>query len=312
MKYFVVSDIHSFCSELKHSLRKVGFNKRNKNHTLIVCGDIFDRGNEAVEVYKYLKSIPKSRCILVKGNHESLYKELLTKTFPDKYDFSNGTVRAFCNIADIDEEKLSRYYWLEQDLSLDYEQIEERLYSTWNYIRDTVAKHEITAWLDSKQWVNYYELDKYIFVHSFIPLKVRDEWKDINPFKLRLRSFCYEYNPTWRDAPDDDWEIARWGDPIENYACGYFDPEAVNGKVLVVGHWHTSDFYKRLEKIVTDTQEIYYSKNLIAIDGGVKYDAWLGYFHPQNVLVIDDSDFNVCYNQYGSKLTNMEVLNYDK
>ena len=304
MKYFVVSDIHSFCSELKYSLRKAGFNKRNKDHTLIVCGDIFDRGDETVEIYKYLKSIPKKRCILVKGNHESLYKELLTKTFPDRYDFSNGTVRAFCNIVGINEEKLSRYYWLEQDLSLDYEQIEERLYSTWNYIRDIVSKHEITTWLDSKQWVDYYELDKYIFVHSFIPLKVKDEWKDTHPFKLR--SFCYEYNHNWRNATEDEWEIARWGDPIENYECGYFDSEATNGKVLVVGHWHTSDFYKRLENTVTDTQEIYYSKNLIAIDGGVKYSAWLGYFHPQNVLVIDSTDFSKCYDR---NLNLLEIIN---
>jgi predicted phosphodiesterase len=297
MKYFVVSDIHSFCSELKYSLRKAGFNKRNRDHTLIVCGDIFDRGDETVEVYKYLKSIPKKRCILIKGNHESLYKELLTKSFPDKYDFSNGTVRAFCNIASIDEEKLSKYYWIEQGFAkgLDYDQIEEKLYSTWNQIKTIVANHEITAWLDSKQWINYYELDKYIFVHSFIPTKLKEDWKEMHPYKLR--PFCYEYKLDWRNATEDEWEIARWGDPIENFERDLFKPEADNGKVLVVGHWHTSDFYKRLENIVTDTQEIYYSKNLIAIDGGVKYSAWIGYIHPQNVLVIDSTDFDKCYDR---------------
>jgi serine/threonine protein phosphatase 1 len=76
MKYFVISDIHSFATEMKWVLRQAGFNKKNKNHTLIVCGDIFDRGNETLEVYKYLKSIPKKSCILVKGNHESLYFDL--------------------------------------------------------------------------------------------------------------------------------------------------------------------------------------------------------------------------------------------
>ena len=295
MKYFVVSDIHSFCSELKYSLRKAGFNKRNKDHTLIVCGDIFDRGNETVEVYKYLKSIPKKRCILIKGNHESLYKELLTKIFPDSYDFSNGTVKAFCNIAGVEEEKLNKYYWIEKDLSLDFEQIEERLYSTWNYVRETVTNHEITRWLDSKQWINYFELDKYIFVHSFIPVKIKDEWKEMHPYKLR--SFCYEYKSDWREASDDEWEVAAWGDPIDNFEYNLFKPEADNEKILVVGHWHTSDFYKRLENIITDTQEIYYSKNLIAIDGGVKYSAWSGYIHPQNVLVIDSADFSKCYDR---------------
>jgi predicted phosphodiesterase len=298
-KYFVVSDIHSFASELKYSLRQAGFNKKNKDHTLIVCGDVFDRGDETVETYKYLKSIPKKRCILIKGNHESLYKELLTKSFPDRYDFSNGTVRAFCNIADIDEEKLNRYYWIEQGFAngLDYDQIEEKLYSTWNQIKNIVANHEITTWLDSKQWRNYFELDKYIFVHSFIPLKVKDEWKDTHPFKLR--NFCYEYNPDWRNATDEDWEIVRWGDPIDSYTCGYFEPESEKGKTLIVGHWHTSDFYKRLENIVTDTQEIYYSKNLIAIDGGVKYSMWTGYIHPQNILIIDGENL---FDRYYNKL----------
>lgn len=40
MKYFVISDIHSFATEMKWVLRQAGFNKKNKYHTLIVCGDI--------------------------------------------------------------------------------------------------------------------------------------------------------------------------------------------------------------------------------------------------------------------------------
>lgn len=298
-KYFIVSDIHSFCEELKYSLRKAGFNKRNKDHILIVCGDVFDRGGETVEVYKYLKSIPKKRCILIKGNHEQLYKELLTKTFPDRHDFSNGTVRAFCNIAGISEEKLNKFYWIEKGLvsGLDFEEIEDKMYSTWKQVQTIVASHEITTWLASKQWKNYYEVDNYIFVHSFIPTKIKDEWKEMHPYKLK--SFCYEYDPDWRNASDDDWELATWGDPIENYEYELFKPEADNGKVLVVGHWHTSDFYKRLDKIPTDTQKIYYSKNLIAIDGGVKYSSIIGYIHPQNVLVYDGEN---CFDQYGNKL----------
>lgn len=27
-----------------------------------------------------------------------------------------------------------------------------------------------------------------------------------------------------------------------------------------------------------------------------------GYYHPQNVLVINDKDFNKCYDQYGTEL----------
>ena len=53
MKYFIVSDIHSFYTELKSALRLARFNIKNKNHTLIVVGDIFDRGSETVEVFKF-------------------------------------------------------------------------------------------------------------------------------------------------------------------------------------------------------------------------------------------------------------------
>ena len=58
MKYFIVSDIHSFYTKLKRALDKAGFNKRNKDHTLIVCGDIFDHGPDTRSVYKFLTSIP--------------------------------------------------------------------------------------------------------------------------------------------------------------------------------------------------------------------------------------------------------------
>ena len=285
MKYFVVSDIHSFCSELKYSLRKAGFNKRNKEHTLIVCGDIFDRGDETVEVYKYLKSIPKKRCILVKGNHESLYFELLEKSYPQRYDYSNGTVRTFCNIAKRPYDLLDDNEWLE--------------------VREIVKNHPITKWLQSAQWVDYFELNKYIFVHSFIP--IRDTF-DEETYTTEVIPFV-----NWREeATKEEWENARWGSPVKIYKAGYFDYEKQLGKTLVVGHWHTWDFHTYLGNITkSKNRDIYYSDHLIALDGGVTQE-WEWYEsilipHP-NVLVIDDSDFNVCYDQYGSKLTNMEAL----
>ena len=103
MKYFIVSDIHSFTTSLKIALRKSGFNKRNKNHTLVICGDLFDRGSETLELYKFITSIPKKRRVLIRGNHEDLYLELLKKEQPDWYDFSNGTVSTFNQIAGFDD-----------------------------------------------------------------------------------------------------------------------------------------------------------------------------------------------------------------
>ena len=265
MKYFVISDIHSFATEAKEVLRRAGFNKKNKDHTLIVCGDIFDRGDESLELYRYLKSIPKKRCILVKGNHESLYFELLKKQYPQYHDFSNGTVRTFTNIA----EKVFTPYLLDHE---------------WLNIRDYVKNHEITKWLQSDQWVDYFELDRYIFVHSFIPN--RSDWRELSGRRA--------------------WEDARWGNPGQQYLAGYFDAEKSKGKTLVVGHWHTWYFHDLLGGQIDSTnRDIYYSDHLIALDGGVTSNGYELIAHP-NVLVIDDSDFSVCYDQYGSKLTSME------
>ena len=55
-KYFCVSDIHGFFFELKRALHEAGFNKKNPEHILIVCGDIADRGPNPKEVYEFLKS----------------------------------------------------------------------------------------------------------------------------------------------------------------------------------------------------------------------------------------------------------------
>ena len=140
MKYFVVSDIHSFYSELKKALDIAGFNKRNKDHTLIVCGDIFDRGPETVELYKFLTSIPKKRCILIKGNHELLYEALLKKKLPESYDFSNHTVDTFCQIAGYDLEILTPEYWHKfGDVP------HERIRQAWQEILTEVKQSPITA-----------------------------------------------------------------------------------------------------------------------------------------------------------------------
>lgn len=266
MTYFVISDIHGFYEEMIDGLRKAGYNKKNKNHFLIVLGDIFDRGPQPIKVYKYLKSIPKSRIILIKGNHESLYFELLTKKFPDVWDFNNRTVKTFCNISGIPEDLLN-----EDVYGYNEENYKKGSTKAWKDIVDKVKKSEITSWLKSSQWKNYYELDKFIFVHSFIP----------------------EKNNNWRSATDDQWEDATWGCPWEQYKNGLFDNEAANGKVLVCGHWHTNDFYKNLNNDLSHSysHDIYYSKNLIGIDGGVFYNRfYCQWHHPQNVLVIQNSE----------------------
>ena len=73
MKYYVVADIHGFFSALKTALTEKGFFEDTEPHKLVVCGDLFDRGKEAVELQKFIVDLmEKDEVILVRGNHEDL------------------------------------------------------------------------------------------------------------------------------------------------------------------------------------------------------------------------------------------------
>ena len=81
-KYFLISDIHSFYGPMMKALENAGFNPTNKSHILCVLGDVFDRGPETLKVYNFLKQLSSDQLILIRGNHEDLYEELLEKRFP--------------------------------------------------------------------------------------------------------------------------------------------------------------------------------------------------------------------------------------
>ena len=259
MKYFIVSDLHSFYTELKTALNAAGFDISNNEHVLIVCGDVFDRGSETVELYNFLTSIPDDRLILIKGNHEYLYEDLLKKTYPDNYDYSNHTVDTFCHIAGYSPEVMTPSYWYKLG-EVPY----DRLRQTWKEIVNEVKNSPITAWLNSKQWKDYFELDKYIFVHSFIPLKNIDHMPG-----YYINNRWFEYFKDWRTtATRLEWEDATWGCPYQNYISGYFKEEAANGKVLVCGHWVVTDFRQHINNKWSDDTSIYKFENIIGLDCG--------------------------------------------
>lgn len=302
MKYFVVSDIHSFAMQLKAALRAAGFNKRNKDHTLIVCGDVFDRGPDSLGVYNYIMSVPKKRRILIKGNHEDLFLELLKKDTPESYDFSNYTVDTFCQIARpfiVNWDCAAYYFEAFQYSDFWYRQDEEEygiLRRRWQQVVDIVKDHPITKWLQSNEWKNYYEVDKYIFVHSFIPVNNND---GLPGYYIHNRNFTEM--PDWRTAANEsDWYDARWGCPWKNYARGLFETEEKNGKILVCGHWVVTDFRENLDCDFSQDTGVYYSNHLIGLDCGCwHYRGTSSYYHPTNVLVIDGDK---CYDQHGKEL----------
>lgn len=247
-RFFVVSDIHGFYDELMEALNKVGFDKNNKDHWLISCGDNFDRGKKPIEVYHFLKSL--DRKILVRGNHEDLMLELGDRGHPRSYDISNGTydtIMKFCP-----------------------EELNTDPYEAINY-----SVNRVKSFINSM--VNYFETKKYIFVHGFIPIA----YPENNVYSLKESEY-YRFNPDWRNADNESWAAARWFNGMKMVDTYGVKPD----KIVVCGHYHTSYGWARRFNISEFGEDAifspYITSNLIAID------ACTAYSHKVNVLVIED------------------------
>lgn len=200
MKFFVISDIHSYYDEMIAALNEAGFDPDNENHWLIGCGDYLDRGNKPAAVINYLRSLPRK--ILIKGNHDDMLMELFDRGVAYSHDIQNGTVDTVYRLG----------YSPDGD---------------WDTFLN-IAYHIYSPFYDSM--VNYFETENYIFVHSWIPLIRQD-----NLPKHYARGRKWAFNDNWRYAHESEWQEARWGNPFELSAKG-LRPD----KTVVFGHWHTS------------------------------------------------------------------------
>ena len=294
-KYFVCSDIHGFYDEWLISLKKAGFDRENPKHILIILGDLFDRGDKPWEVYQYIISLPEDRVILVKGNHEYLLLELVRRKCALSHDEHNGTYGTLLSLYKDPMEEQTKWIHINQEKYR--KENNPNLYSDSNCIYDEVEKklydndkiNQIVEWIKSPRWINYYELGKYIFVHSFIPLKGID-----NIYKIEKAGIYY---PNWRKENNQIlWEMATWGCPYRRYLDGSFDEELKNGKVLVCGHWHTSDFYNVLEYGGRKKIDIRIENPIYKSDkhpGIIALDACTALTGKVNILIIDESEINI-------------------
>ena len=162
MIYFVVQIHYDIVSVI---------NKNNPEH-IIVCGEAQIKRN-----ISFLTSLPKER-LIIRGNHEQLFLDLVDKDLPERHDFTNGTVKTICQFyADVSIDAESFYnqlcediYWsifvgykidgLTKPVSI--------LKENWKKIISKIKSLDIIDWLKSDKWRNYYELDNFIFAtHSF-------------------------------------------------------------------------------------------------------------------------------------------------
>lgn len=248
MKYYVTADIHGFLTLFRKALEDSGYYEDDDEKKIVICGDLFDRGEEAEELQKYiLDLIKKDEVILVRGNHEDLFCDLVTTDhgLPYRHHVHNGTFQTAIDLTGYDTVMAGiRHY--------DFAEAGQR---TPYYTQI------IPSMLD------YYETDHYVFVHGWIPCTVEDD--------------IPHYDPDWRNSRN--WESARWINGMDAAYAGILE----KGKTIVCGHWHCSYGHSEFEGICSEFGpdadfSPYYAPGIIALD------ACTGYSKSVNVVVLED------------------------
>ena len=247
-KMYVVSDVHGAFDEMIYALDKAGFDPADKNSWLISCGDEWDRFSKPVEIMRYFSGL--ERKILIRGNHMSLFEDLCMRGYPEWFDHSNGT---------LDTVKRIGCY----DSTFEFDLCCEKALSRTKKYRDGL--------------VNYFETANYIFTHSFIPLICMD---NLPAHYTRNRKF--EYNPDWRNASQEEWNTAQWGNPFDLIEKGLNK----TGKTIIFGHWHCSAGWAKAEGRSEFGEDARFDPYFG--DGFISLDSCVAHTNEINVLVLED------------------------
>lgn len=233
-KLFCISDVHGFYDEMIEALNEAGFDPSDESHWLISCGDTLDRGKQPRQVMNYLMGL--QRKILVRGNHEDLIMDCITREYPYDNDWHNGTAQTII------------------DLAPNTNMFEEACTTIYPKMKKFV-----------NNMVNYFETKNYIFVHSFVPLNSNSV---LPPYFLKGKNYTKMEN--WREANSLQWEDARWGNPFELAEQGLLP-----NKILVFGHWHCSAGWSKMEELSEFGHDAkfdpFYGDGFIGIDACVAH-----------------------------------------
>lgn len=248
MRYYVTADVHGFYTVLVQALEKSGYFEDAEPHKLIILGDLFDRGSEALVMMKFVLGLmEQEQVILIRGNHEDLFEEMVTKDDgePLLHHVKNRTYDTAIQLTE--HRHFSANLWPAR--------FAKEARETPYYTRI------IPTMLD------YYETERYIFVHGWIPCGYEKN--------------KYIYDPDWRDAGRDEWKRARWINGMDAVQSARAE------KTVLCGHWHASYGHAKYEKKGTEFGASadfspYYAPGIIAMDACTAYSGKI------NVIVLED------------------------
>lgn len=260
MKYYVVSDLHGFYDEFIFALTEKGYFDDSSPKKIIVCGDLFDRGNKPKELQSFICDlIDKNQVVLVKGNHEDLaeefvlnYNKYLNTTMCFSHHYHNGLVDTISNLLD-----------------LTYQEMIEYKKRTVDLLKNTPFFTKIIP-----SMVSYYETENYIFTHGYIPCKYLG-WDG--------NTDLYSYDKDWRNSDEKGFYDSRRINGMLANSQGVKEPN----KTIVCGHWNVSYGHAVINKNGEERGENaihtpYYADGIIAIDAFTKIS------NKVNCIVVED------------------------
>lgn len=260
MKYYVVTDTHGFYTQTRAALDEAGFFAETEPHKLVLCGDMMDRGGEAVQMQEFmLDLLRKDRLIYIRGNHEDLLEAMMYDIAcgrsVSEIHFRNGTWGTAEQLGGMTREMALRYP-------------EEMVRA----VRKTPFYTELLP-----ASVNYFETPQYVFVHGWIPCYQTPPTDIKGEGELHCR-------PDWREASAQEWKKARWFNGME---CACVSRYGIPDKTIVCGHWHTSYGHAVLDGVGSEFEENavftpFYAQGIIALDACTAYSGFV------NCIVLED------------------------
>ena len=258
--FFVVSDVHSYFDEMMIALSKADFDINNNNHIFVSCGDLLDRGPDAVKCLEFVNNLEDSRKILIQGNHEDLLQEAIYRGSFRSHDYHNHTNETVYQLTGITPQK-GNFIDVDRTALLDM-----KTNNLWEEYRT--------------KCINFYETEKYIFVHGWIPVKKQfSSYIDKSYNKSRFQSDLV-YNDNWRDSISD-WEESRWLNGMAMWSMGIREPD----KTIICGHWNSSYGHARLHNEGVEFSETtegiqsihtpFYDDGIIALDACTAYSGFV-------------------------------------
>lgn len=67
MKYYITADVHGFYTEFYKALDEAGYFTDPEPRKLIILGDIFDRGQEAVKMQEFILQLMEQDAVIQIG-----------------------------------------------------------------------------------------------------------------------------------------------------------------------------------------------------------------------------------------------------